>query len=122
MKRYVERIRPGRTIDANSAVLLPFTPDGAPDYAEFEQHLRRTSKAGIVPAVNMDTGFGPQLTPAQRVGVAPRPAPLPLRQSQPSATPAGRRPAGVPPPPRRRRIPAAAPPARSSSWPVSPCC
>ena len=29
----------------------------------------------------------PRATPAQRVGVTPRPAPLPLRQSRPSATP-----------------------------------
>ncbi|HEX7896647.1 MAG TPA: dihydrodipicolinate synthase family protein [Planctomycetota bacterium] len=69
MKRYVERIRPGRKIDANSAVLLPFKADGKPDYADFEKHLVATSKAGIVPAVNMDTGFGPQLTPAERVDV-----------------------------------------------------
>ena len=69
MKRFLDRIKPGRKIDANSAVLLPFTRDGKPDYAEFEQHLVRTAKAGITPAVNMDTGFGPQLTPAQRVEV-----------------------------------------------------
>ena len=69
MKRFLDRIKPGRKIDANSAVLLPFTPDGKPDYAEFERHLLRTAKAGITPAVNMDTGFGPQLTPALRVEV-----------------------------------------------------
>lgn len=69
MKRYVDRLKPGRRIDANSAVLLPFKADGSPDYAAFEAHLLRTSMAGITPAVNMDTGFGPQLTPAQRVEV-----------------------------------------------------
>ena len=46
----------------------------------------------------------PRVTPAQRVGVTPRPAPLPLRQANPTATPAGRRP-GTPP----GRGPAAAP-------------
>jgi len=71
MKRFLDRIQPGRKIDANSAVLLPFKPDGKPDYAPFEAHLLRTVKAGITPAVNMDTGFGPQLTPAQRVEVLP---------------------------------------------------
>jgi dihydrodipicolinate synthase/N-acetylneuraminate lyase len=65
-------MRPGRRIDANSAVLLPFTEDGKPDFAEFEAHLLRTSKAGLTPAVNMDTGFGPQLAPAQRVDVLKR--------------------------------------------------
>jgi len=69
VKAWLDRIRPGRKIDANSAVLLPFRPDGKPDYEEFLQHLLRTVKAGITPAVNMDTGFGPQLTPAQRVEV-----------------------------------------------------
>jgi dihydrodipicolinate synthase/N-acetylneuraminate lyase len=68
VRRYLGRLKPGRKIDASSAVLLPFR-DGEPDYEEFEAHLRRTSMAGIVPAVNMDTGFGPQLTPAQRVDV-----------------------------------------------------
>jgi hypothetical protein len=48
----------------------------------------------------------PRITPAQRVGVTPRPAPMPLRQSQPTATPrtAPRRPAATP-----ARRPAGAP-------------
>ena len=72
MKRFLDRIKPKRRIDANSAVLLPFTRDGKPDYEEFERHLLRTSRAGITPAVNMDTGFGPQLPPAERVEVLRR--------------------------------------------------
>lgn len=67
--KWLSKIKPGRKIDANSAVLLPLTPDGKPDYVQFEAHLIRTVKAGITPAVNMDTGFGPQLTPSQRVDV-----------------------------------------------------
>jgi dihydrodipicolinate synthase/N-acetylneuraminate lyase len=69
VKGWLDRIKPGRRIDANSAVLLPFTRDGKPDYDQFLVHLMRTTEAGITPAVNMDTGFGPQLTPAQRVDV-----------------------------------------------------
>jgi len=69
VKAWLDRIKPGRKIEANSAVLLPFRPDGKPDYGPFQEHLLRTVKAGITPAVNMDTGFGPQLTPAQRVEV-----------------------------------------------------
>jgi hypothetical protein len=53
-----------------------------------------------VPAVAV-----PRRTPAQRVGVTPKPQPLPLRQSNPTATPAGRRPPG--PAPGRRPAPAA---------------
>lgn len=51
-----ERIRPRREITGISAVLLPFTADGEPDLGAFEAHLDRTTAAGLVPAVNMDTG------------------------------------------------------------------
>jgi len=61
-------VRRERTIYGASAVLLPFHPDGTADHAGFEAHLQRTIDAGLVPAVNMDTGFGPVLTPAERTG------------------------------------------------------
>ena len=69
MRRFLDRVRPGRTIDANSAVFLPFRADGQADYGAFEEHLLRTARAGITPAVNMDTGFGPQLAPAGRARI-----------------------------------------------------
>ncbi len=59
-------VRPGRAIRGASAVLLPFTDDGDIDWPAFEAHLQRTITAGLVPAVNMDTGFGPFLDPATR--------------------------------------------------------
>lgn len=40
-----------------SAVLLPHTRDGDIDWGSFEAHLGRTAAAGLVPAVNMDTGY-----------------------------------------------------------------
>ncbi len=40
-----------------SAVLLPYAQDGAIDWTSFEAHLSRTSAGGLVPAVNMDTGY-----------------------------------------------------------------
>jgi dihydrodipicolinate synthase/N-acetylneuraminate lyase len=49
-----------------SAVLLPFSDDGAIDWPGFEAHVARTVDAGLVPAVNMDTGFGPVLDPSHR--------------------------------------------------------
>jgi dihydrodipicolinate synthase/N-acetylneuraminate lyase len=55
-----------------TAVLLPFDPDGAIDWATFEQLVGRTLDAGLVPAVNMDTGFGPSLSPAERAEVLAR--------------------------------------------------
>lgn len=59
-------IRRGRTITGMAAVLLPFAPDGAIDWAGFTAHLDRTVAAGLTPAVNMDTGFGPVLRPQDR--------------------------------------------------------
>lgn len=50
-------LRPGRPILGMSAVLLPFGPDGAVDWGGFDALLTRTLAAGLVPAVNMDTGY-----------------------------------------------------------------
>jgi AraC-like DNA-binding protein/dihydrodipicolinate synthase/N-acetylneuraminate lyase len=51
-------IRPRRKITGISAILLPFTESGDIDWPGFTAHVIRTSKAGLTPAVNMDTGFG----------------------------------------------------------------
>ena len=59
-------VRHGRAIVGMSAVLLPFTDTDEIDWAGFETHLERTIDAGLAPAVNMDTGFGPVLEPAER--------------------------------------------------------
>lgn len=56
----------GRTIEGMSAVLLTHHDDGSIDWAAFEAHLARTADAGIIPAVNMDTGFVQLLEPATR--------------------------------------------------------
>lgn len=58
------RIRPGRTITGVSAVLVPFTADGAIDWPAVEAHIARTAAAGLTPAVNMDTGYVQLLAPA----------------------------------------------------------
>jgi dihydrodipicolinate synthase/N-acetylneuraminate lyase len=50
-------IRPKRKITGMSAVLLPFLEDGRVDWDGFCGHVRRTSDAGLLPAVNMDTGY-----------------------------------------------------------------
>ncbi len=63
------RLTPGRRVHAISAILLPFTPAGAVDWAAFERHLFRTRAAGLDVAVNMDTGFGDLLNDRERVAV-----------------------------------------------------
>lgn len=51
------RIVPGRTIEGISATLVPYTSDGTIDWTAFEAHVARTHRAGLRPAVNMDTGY-----------------------------------------------------------------
>jgi dihydrodipicolinate synthase/N-acetylneuraminate lyase len=50
-------IRPRRPITGISATLLPFTESGAVDWDGFCAHVARTADAGLIPAVNMDTGY-----------------------------------------------------------------
>ena len=62
----VSMIRPRRAIRGISAILLPFQIEGNPDWAGFAAHVQRTVAAGLVPAVNMDTGFGNLIDDATR--------------------------------------------------------
>jgi dihydrodipicolinate synthase/N-acetylneuraminate lyase len=48
---------PPRPVVGMSAVLLPLHGTGEVDWAAFDGLLRRTLDAGLVPAVNMDTGY-----------------------------------------------------------------
>lgn len=59
-------LRPNRTIQGCSAVLLPFLPDGGIDWTGFTGHLDRTLEAGLRPALNMDTGHVHLLAAADR--------------------------------------------------------
>ncbi len=62
-------LRPRRRIEGISAVLLPFDPGGAIDWTAFAAHVERTAAAGLVPAVNMDTGYVNLLDDAERLRV-----------------------------------------------------
>src|SRR5262245_26962834 len=50
-------LRPRRKITGMSATLLPFESSGSVDWSAFRAHLERTARAGLIPAVNMDTGY-----------------------------------------------------------------
>ncbi len=52
-----------------SAILLPLESSGNVDWAGFRQHVTRTLEAGLVPAVNMDTGYANLIDEATRVAV-----------------------------------------------------
>ncbi len=60
-----ERLSP-RRVHGIAAVLLPYLPTGGIDWEGFERGIVRTRDAGLDCAVNMDTGFGDLLTPAER--------------------------------------------------------
>ncbi len=65
-------IRPRRTIAGMSAILLPFTDSGEVDWLGFAAHVERTARAGLVPAVNMDTGYVNLLDDATKLEVLRR--------------------------------------------------
>ncbi|MEO6845765.1 MAG: dihydrodipicolinate synthase family protein [Chthoniobacterales bacterium] len=68
-KDAVHRIKPGRTIEGISAVLLPFNEDNSQDLDSYRTLLTRTWNAGITPSVNMDTGYSNLLTEEERIHI-----------------------------------------------------
>ena len=54
----IAMLRPRRRIEGSSAILLPFQAGGDVDWDGFSAHVRRTVQVGLIPAVNMDTGYG----------------------------------------------------------------
>ena len=61
-----------RNIQGASAVFLPFLGDGKINWSGWEQHLVRTIESGLIPAVNMDTGYVNRLSPSQRAELLDR--------------------------------------------------
>lgn len=68
----IAMLRPRRKITGMSAILLPFTTAGDIDWRGFGAHVERTAAAGLVPAVNMDTGFGNLIDDATKLAVLDR--------------------------------------------------
>jgi len=62
-------IRYKRKITGMSAILLPLLSSTEIDWQGLRGHVGRTSDAGLVPAVNMDTGYGNLISPKERVEV-----------------------------------------------------
>lgn len=72
----LDLIRTRRRIVGMSAVLLPIDDSLSIDWKAWEKHLVRTCDAGLIPAVNMDTGFVSLLNDAQRGEILQRTARL----------------------------------------------
>ena len=65
----VPPIRPNRKIIGMSAILLPFLGDRQVDWDSLRRHIERTVDAGLIPAVNMDTGYAHLIGEATRAKV-----------------------------------------------------
>jgi dihydrodipicolinate synthase/N-acetylneuraminate lyase len=61
--------KPRRKILGMSAILLPFDSSSSVDWIGLRRHIERTFDAGLVPAVNMDTGYANLIDEAMRVRV-----------------------------------------------------
>src|SRR5687767_4733279 len=59
-------LRPRRPIVGMSAILLPYDTRGRIDWDGFRAHAARTLAAGLIPAVNMDTGYVNLLSPEEK--------------------------------------------------------
>jgi len=57
VESFIQLQRPRRKVQGISAALLPYDADGRVAVVAFQQHLLRTQSAGLMNAVNMDTGY-----------------------------------------------------------------
>ena len=60
-------LRPRRKITGMSAILLPLCSNGDIDWIGFRNHVEKTTSAGLVPAINMDTGYANLITEEIRI-------------------------------------------------------
>jgi dihydrodipicolinate synthase/N-acetylneuraminate lyase len=66
IEEVVRRQKPRRRVQGVAAALLPLEADGNVAVAAFQEHLARTRRAGLVNAVNMDTGYVNYLSEAEK--------------------------------------------------------
>jgi 4-hydroxy-tetrahydrodipicolinate synthase len=57
IQELVTRIKPGRQVYGAAAALLPFEDNGRIAVEAFQSHVAATQRAGLMNAVNMDTGY-----------------------------------------------------------------
>jgi dihydrodipicolinate synthase/N-acetylneuraminate lyase len=64
-----QRLQPGRKVQGIAAALLPFEANGRIAVEAFQNHLLTTHRAGLMNAVNMDTGYVNYLSEAEKKDV-----------------------------------------------------
>jgi dihydrodipicolinate synthase/N-acetylneuraminate lyase len=69
VRELLERRQLGRKVEGIAAALLPFEFDGRIAVTAFQQHLMATHRAGLMNAVNMDTGYVNYLTVTEKKDV-----------------------------------------------------
>ena len=69
IKTIHQRRKLHREVQGISAALLPFESDGRVAVAAFQRHLAATHRAGLMNAVNMDTGYVNYLSDAEKLEV-----------------------------------------------------
>lgn len=65
----LQRQKPGRKVQGIAAALLPYAEDGRVAVEAFQKHLQATQRAGLMNAVNMDTGYVNYLSESERKDV-----------------------------------------------------
>ena len=65
----INRKKPGRKVKGIAAALLPYEADAKVAVEAFQQHLLITERAGLINAVNMDTGYVNHLSAAEMAEV-----------------------------------------------------
>src|SRR5229473_3828807 len=63
----IERRKLRRKVEGIAAALLPFESDGRVAVEAFQRHLIATQRAGLMNAVNMDTGYVNYLGDAEKL-------------------------------------------------------
>lgn len=62
----LQKRKPGRKVQGIAAALLPYAQDGRVAVEVFQRHLQATQHAGLMNAVNMDTGYVNYLSESEK--------------------------------------------------------
>ena len=66
IEELTQRVKPRRKVQGIAAALLPYEANGRVALEAFQQHLGATQRAGLMNAVNMDTGYVNYLAAAEK--------------------------------------------------------